>query len=85
MKEIMHTYGALIISAAILVGILALFSNVSYRAAAAFENKEILDDNMQNIAYDKCAYSKADTKAGVIRDIQGYYSGKSVLRYSRVC
>ena len=25
MKEIMHTYGALIISAAILVGILALF------------------------------------------------------------
>ena len=29
MKEIMHTYGALIISAAILVGILALFSNVS--------------------------------------------------------
>ena len=52
MKEIMHTYGALIISAAILVGILALFSNVSYRAAAAFENKEILDDNMQNIAYD---------------------------------
>ena len=52
MKEIMHTYGALITSAAILVGILALFSNVSYRAAAAFENKEILDDNMQNIAYD---------------------------------
>ena len=52
MKEIMHTYGALIISAAILVGILALFSNVSYQAAAVLENKEVLDDNMQNVSYD---------------------------------
>ena len=38
MKEIMHTYGALIISAAILVGILALFSNTIYSESGKVNN-----------------------------------------------
>ena len=53
MKEIMQTYGAMIIAALIGIILLSSFSMVKGHIGNAFAVQEVLADDMANSSYDK--------------------------------
>ena len=53
MKEIMQTYGAMIIAALVGIILLSSFSMVKGNIGEAFAVQEVLADDMTNSSYDK--------------------------------